>query len=147
MRIDLPSSESQKILDFCEWVFSDLPDDYAELMDTIAKSKKGLTIEVDPLKVDRTRHQENYYRKWCREFANFCGMTPDEVHEEILCESFGSAYVNTAFGPRRRPMKRSCDTELADYSHLIDTLIRVAAEMGFDIPPPKRTVEVHDEQD
>ena len=73
--------------------------------------------------------EENYYRKWCRDFATFCGMTPDEMHDELLCQTFGS-------GVRRRPVKRSSKAARTDYSELVETLCRVAAETGYYIPPP-----------
>jgi hypothetical protein len=36
---------------------------------------------------------------------------------------------------RRRPAKRSGDASRGDYSDLIETLCRVAAEIGYYIPP------------
>ena len=95
-------------------------------------------------KVSRTRPQEGYYRKWCREFAEFCGMTPDEMHNEMLYQAFGTIEVETKFGWRKRPNKRSRTTTKEEFSTLIDTLIRTAAEMGFAIPPAHKVD--HDEE-
>ena len=64
------------------------------------------------------------------------GLTPDEMHNELLCQCYGSEEVDTKFGIVRRPVKRSNDATRGDYSELIETLCRVAAEMGFDVPPP-----------
>ena len=71
-----------------------------------------------------------------REFGNFCGTTPDETHEEILCHAFGSEDYETRLGTKRRPQKRSWEANRVEYSLLIDTLIRVAADLGFVVPPP-----------
>ena len=89
-------------------------------------------------KVPRSRSQEGYYRKWSRGFAEFCGMTPDEMHNEMLLQTFGTIEVETKFGWRKRPNKRSHNTTKQEFSSLIETLIRTAAEMGFDIPPAHR---------
>jgi hypothetical protein len=45
--------------------------------------------------------------------------------------------VETRFGEVRRPRKRSNGTNKITYSELIDCLVRTAADMGFDVPPPK----------
>ena len=58
------------------------------------------------------------------------------MHNELLCQCYGSEEINTKFGAVRRPVKRSNDTSRGDYSELIETLCRVAAEMGYDVPPP-----------
>jgi hypothetical protein len=95
-------------------------------------------------KVPRSRSQEGYYRKWSRGFGEFCGMTPDEMHNELLLQAFGTIEVETKFGWKKRPNKRSGNTTKEEFSVLIDTLIRTAAEMGFDIPPAHRAD--HDEE-
>jgi hypothetical protein len=96
----------------------------------------GIELEASERKPTRSRPQENYYRKWQREFAEWCGLTPDEMHHEMLCKAFGSETFETKFGEKRRPLKRSARTTIAEYSTLIETLIWTAAELGFAIPPP-----------
>lgn len=136
MEINLPKRDPQRIVSLAQWVVTETPFAADEFTSVLAGAKDGLCIEVKPLEYKHTRQQENYYRKWCRQFADYCGMTPDEMHEEILCQSYGSEEVATKFGVRRRPLKRSHDAKRGDYSHLIDTLTRVAAEMGYSVPPP-----------
>ena len=97
----------------------------------------GITVTISKTKQERSRQQERYYRKWSREFAKFCGMTPDELHDELLCRAFGSEEISTKFGIKRRPLRRSGDTNRSKYSELIDILIMTAAEMGFAVPAPK----------
>jgi hypothetical protein len=97
---------------------------------------RGMTIEVKPQSA-RSRPQENYYRKWVREFGKHCGLTPSEMHDEILCIHFGIEETETPFGIKRRPAKRSKNSTRDEYTELVNTLIRVAAEMQFDIPEPK----------
>ena len=62
-------------------------------------------------------------------------MTPDEMHEELLCECFGSTEHATKFGIKRRPAKRSSDLSREEYGQLVETLCRVAAEIGYYVPP------------
>tara|TARA_R100001369_G_scaffold79586_1_gene109648 strand:+ start:39 stop:524 length:486 start_codon:yes stop_codon:yes gene_type:complete len=95
-------------------------------------------------KSPRSRTQEGYYRKWSRAFGEFCGMTPDEMHNEILFQTFGTIEIETRFGWKKRPNKRSGNTTKQEFGNLIETLIRTAAEMGFNVPPPDR--EHHDEK-
>ena len=64
-------------------------------------------------------------------------MTHDELHEELLCRSYGSEDISTKFGIIRRPIKRSRETTQSKYSELIDQLILTAAEMGFAVPDPE----------
>jgi hypothetical protein len=139
-RIQIPASNSRAIIDLSLLLNREFPLLRDELTAVLSQSKHGITVAVEPLEYDHTREQENYYRKWCREFGNHCGMTPDEMHDEILCITFGSEEVPTKFGIRRRPLKRSRNAKISGYSAMIDTLIRVAAEMGFSIPPPVREI-------
>ena len=108
-----------------------------EIVNLTAEMSVGATLELRPLKTNRTRPQENYYRVWSREFAKHVGLTPDEMHDEILCIHFGSEEIDTPFGMKRRPLQRSSISSKTEYMELIETLVRVAAEMGFDIPDPK----------
>jgi len=101
-----------------------------------SESSIGLQIDVSVKKKGRSRPQENYYRKWCGKFASFCGMTPDEMHEEMLFQTFGSEEVETKMGIRKRPIKRSGETNSSTYSELIETLVRVSSELGFVVPLP-----------
>jgi|TARA_R110000824_G_scaffold123219_1_gene280840 hypothetical protein len=136
-------SEPEKIKSFLAQLISecDNQQDFSEVFSIereIHKSKSsvGLQIDVSVKKKERSRPQENYYRKWCGRFANFCGMTPDEMHEEMLCQTFGSEEVDTKMGIRRRPIKRSSGTNTSTYAELIETLVRVSSELGFVVPLP-----------
>lgn len=123
-----------KLLFFLRDIF---PARLQEIVDLAADMSYGMTIELKPQKTNRSRPQENYYRKWAREFGKHVGLTPNELHEEILCIHFGSEEVETPFGIKRRPIQRSNDSDRDEYTELIGTLIRVAAEMDFTIPEPR----------
>ena len=108
-----------------------------EITDLAADMSYGMTIDLKPQKTNRSRPQENYYRKWSRDFGKHVGLTPNEMHEEILCLHFGSQDVETPFGIKRRPIQRSNTSNREEYTELIQTLVRVAAEMDFVIPEPR----------
>jgi len=135
MLIPIPRSKSLELINTFQYLSSAFPDKLKELVDVNKRAAEGVIIEIKPMRASRTRPQENYYRKWCAEFARFCGMTPDEMHEELLCQCYGSTEHATKFGIRRRPAKRSNDVDKPDYSELIETLCRIAAEVGFYVPP------------
>jgi hypothetical protein len=99
--------------------------------------EKGVIFSIEPVRDERTKSQERYYRKWARELGKFTGNTPDEIHEIMLCKSYGSKRVVTRYGVMTRPIQRSSDQSKSSYADLIETLIRESAEMGFIIPPPK----------
>ena len=109
-----------------------------EIMQLFLGYKKGVSLEVKPIRQGRSRSQEGYYRKWCGSFADHCGLTPDEMHEEMLCVAFGSEEVPTRFGVMRRPLSRSGETNSSTYSRLIDVLIDTAADIGFKVPPSRK---------
>lgn len=113
-----------------------LPSRTEEITNLAADMSYGMTLELKPQKTNRSRPQENYYRKWSREFGKHVGLTPNEMHEEILCIHFGSEDIDTPFGVKRRPTQRSTQSNREQYTDLIETLIRVAAEMEFNIPEP-----------
>ena len=113
-----------------------LPSRTEEITNLAADMSYGMTLELKPQKTNRSRPQENYYRKWSREFGKHVGLTPNEMHEEILCIHFGSEDIDTPFGVKRRPTQRRTQSNREQYTDLIETLIRVAAEMEFNIPEP-----------
>lgn len=114
----------------------------APILEVSEAAKHGITLEVRPYEPSRSRQQEKYYRKWAGEFGRFTGNTPDEIHEIMLGTCYGSDEVETKFGPVMRPRKRSAEASRMEYSELIETLIRVAGEMGFVVPPAQTPLQV-----
>ncbi len=143
MQLDIPKDETHRLTLFMDAVRHEFPEITRALNEVAHRAKNGVTIEIRPLVYKRTRPQENYYRKWCREFADFCGSSPDKMHNDLLCECFGSEWLLPKFGaPIQVPEMRSEDSMREEYSTLIETLIRVAAELGFMVPPPIKTEEM-----
>jgi len=117
------------------------PQDIEEMAAMLKKCDKGLSVEINRHRDSRSRRQEGYYRKWVRSFGEFVGLTEGEMHEEILCQTFGETIVDTKFGKKRRPKQRSADTNTETYGRLIEKLFVLAGGMGFSIPPPARSMD------
>ena len=140
VEITIPAEDSQRILRLLTALGHEFADVKQGLLQVAGEAREGITLTIAPVVHPHTHKQRAYYWKWLKEFGQFCGTTPDETHEEILCQTYGSEYLETRFGIKRRPQKRSSEATRPEYSLLIDTLIRVAAELGFQIPPPLRAV-------
>lgn len=107
------------------------------LMEVVREARAGVRLSLEALQHAQTNPQRGYYHMWKNAFADFCGTTPDEMHEHLLCEAYGSETHHTKIGLMKRPLQRSSEANRVEYSLLIDTLIRVAADMGFAVPPPQ----------
>lgn len=141
MQIDIPKDEAHRVIEFLTLTAHQFPEMTRGLLEVSHEAKNGITIEIRPFVHGQTSPQRGYYHKWKNEFAEHCGMTPDEMHEEILCQAYGSEVHETRMGRRIRPVKRSSQANRVEYSVLIDTLIRVAANMDFIVPPPQREAD------
>ena len=138
MEIRIPKEESDKLVAVLSTLTSYWPEKKDSLHNFVRDCKDGIDLSLSPLVWERTRPQEKYYRKWAREFGKYCGMTEGEIHEELLCLCYGCEIVETKFGIRRRPVRRSSETNRVTYGELIDCLVQTASEMDFDIPLPSK---------
>jgi len=136
--IKLAVKENKGVVDILLTLSNLFPDQSLSLMNLCLKSKRGILLEIKGITKSRSAMQERYYRKWCGEFARFVGMTHDEMHDEILCRTFGSEHVKTAMGEVRRPTKRSSEVGVVEYSAIIEMLIFTAAELDFRVPPAEK---------
>ena len=78
MKIFLSNVHDQERLNKLLFFLSEnFPTRSDELREVTADMSRGMTIEVKPQSA-RSRPQENYYRKWVREFGKHCGLTPSD---------------------------------------------------------------------
>jgi len=103
-----------------------------ELRQLCNGAKSGIQVDLTRIK-DYTRSQENFYRQKSREFADWTGLTEEELHDEILRRTFGSIEVETKLGRRQRPAKTSKDLDKTQFNQLIDTLISTATKLKFSL--------------
>lgn len=141
MRIDFKAEFIDRAMPVLLALKKARPSQVDELDRVLKQSRHGVTIELRPFEFKQTDEQRGYYHMWKNAFAQYTGNTPDEMHEHLLCEAYGSEVRRTGLGLVRRPLQRSSKANRTDYSFLIDTLIRVAADMGFVVPPPVRKME------
>ena len=104
----------------------------------VPESLRGRPIEVHikPLVLAHTSEQQGLYRSLLHEYGKELGYSAKEsdliLHESILCETFG-ILKSLVFRGRisNIPCKRSGKLSIEDYSLLIETLMRLAAEDGI----------------
>ena len=108
-------TERELMLSLQEFVAAVEVDRSNDLMEMLKTATHGVTVSISKVKKNHTRSQENYYRKWCNQFAKHCGMTPDEMHNELLCICYGSEEIETKFGVMRRPLQRSSSADTREY--------------------------------
>jgi hypothetical protein len=95
----------------------------------------GITVSVKRNKPKHTNEQQGYYWLCLNIFAKFYGAGPDEMHNVILSEAFGSNMIQTPSGEHyKMPKQRSSMLNVGDYSALIETLHRCAAFNGCSLP-------------
>lgn len=139
MEIRILKHDSAGIMGLLMAISQQFPEHTNDLLQLTRSVKDGLSVEIRPIKINHSRDQENYYRKWCREFGIFTGDTPDEMHAHIMRETFGTVMVTTGTGMKVRANREtSSSLSVEEYAELIETLIRVAANFGFVVPPPIR---------
>jgi hypothetical protein len=107
----------------------------AELLENI--DERGVEIRITKAKRKHTSEQQGYYWLCIGIFAKSYGCGPDEMHEVILMEAFGSREVKTPNTSYKVPTTRSSKLDVAAYSELIETLMRCAAFNGCVLPDPQ----------
>lgn len=85
---------------------------------------------------NKTREQRGYFHVVCTEIGLQMGLTMGQVKEAVKVEQFGYEEFK-AFGKWYRTVQSSEDAERDDYSRLIDTAIRWAAEGGVTVSDPR----------
>lgn len=92
-----------------------------------------------------TDSQRGYYWRSLELFGDWLGMSRGEtkrsLHNAVLCEAYGIER-EMAIGGKifQIPKERSAGQNRENYSLLIDTLVQIAADMGYQIPPAKVAV-------
>lgn len=64
-------------------------------------------------------------------FGRELGYSPEEMHEVLLAEIYGTKIIEFRGKKREVPNKRTHDMKKKEFSEHIDHCIRIAAEMGI----------------
>lgn len=102
----------------------------------------GYQLTLEQIKPKQTDSQRGMYWASLHEFGKHLGYDAREteaiLHNHILCCAYGVKETREIGGSRIEiPNERSSKQNREDYAHLIDTLMRVAAEEGFYIEPSR----------
>jgi hypothetical protein len=103
---------------------------------------KRYTITVAEYKKSRTLDQNAYWWKViATPMAQFCGYTPDEMHEELCGQFFGWKTVEFRGHKREKPRRTTTTPdmlEVAAFTQLIEWGHQMAAEMGIVLPQERQ---------
>lgn len=111
----------------------------AQLIDGLDLGKPW-SVDVKPYR--KVRSLEQNARLWLLHTAaaNFTGHTPEEMHEEALCQHYGYREVRMPTGwIKRMPLKRSSQRDTAEFSKFMEaTEAWYATEFGVILPDSYR---------
>jgi len=105
----------------------------------------GADVRITPIKSKHTDEQRGYYWlsiEWWLMKTGYSAAEAqamkDRVHYEVICcETFGvEKIINFRGVAKRIPKQSSSKLNREDYTKLIDTMLRLAAEDGVVIPEP-----------
>lgn len=98
---------------------------------------KDWVIKVLPLKRDKTTEQRAWFHTLCKMFGDEVGHSQDEIKQICKAECFGVETVTVA-GVTVEVVKSSELAKRDEYSQLIETCYRLAAQAGVILPNPDR---------
>lgn len=98
--------------------------------------KKVCPTCLRPLFRNKSQQQRNFFHAVCTDIGEQMGLTMGQVKEAVKQEEFGFEEFK-AFGRWYRTVQSSEDADRENYSKLIDTAIRWAAEGGVIVKDPR----------
>ena len=94
---------------------------------------KKYRITVEDYKENKTDEQRAFFHVLCKFFSDDTGYTPEEIKQLCKVELMGTTMVNLA-GREIEVVKSSETLKKQEYSELIETCYRLAAEAGVVLP-------------
>jgi len=103
----------------------------------------GFRFLFESVKAHQSDSQRHYYWMCLKLWGDSIGFSAREseeiLHRAVLCEAFGVKETRMVRGSTIEiPNQRSSRLSREDYSLLIETMIRMAAENGFVVPSAER---------
>jgi hypothetical protein len=94
-------------------------------------------VIIQPHEDDQTAQQRGYFHVLIKILATEIGDSPDSVKMDIKRETFGSDIVTSKItGKEQEVIKSSAKAKKDEYSQLIETTLRIAANFGIVLPAP-----------
>ena len=136
MKLKLSTAMSRVVLAELSKV---LPEGYRQAMRDLWSAPLGVSLELSAIKAKQTDEQRGYFHLCCRLVGEHLGYTPDEIKNITKRAAFGAEVHHGPLGDVER-VKSSALANRDEYSVLIQTLHRLAAEQGYSCPEPERKV-------
>lgn len=103
----------------------------SSLSNLLIKPEDDLQLTVGPARKEKTTAQRKLFHALCKEAGDHIGLTKGQVKEIVKEEHFGRDEVKTPDGKVHSVLQSSEEADRPDYSDLIETLLRWAAENGI----------------
>jgi hypothetical protein len=99
--------------------------------------KKEFDVTIKPHKRAKTSSQRNWFHKLCSIFGDEMGLTQGQVKDIAKAQILGWKHVVIRGVDIVVPDGSSEELSRLEYSELIESLYRVAAESGVALPSPE----------
>lgn len=104
------------------------------LANLLVKPDDDLQLVVGPARKEKTHTQRKLFHALCTEAGRELGYTPGQVKEIVKREHFGTETLTDRQGRVYRDVVQSSEeADRTEYSDLIETLLRWAAENGVPL--------------
>lgn len=100
------------------------------------RGEDNLEVIIRPHKDDQTAEQRGFFHVLVGLIAGELGYSPGDMKQVIKAECWGTHPV-TVRGITVEVIKSSAKADKDEYSRLIETAYRVAAECGIELPNPR----------
>lgn len=112
----------------------------SQLANLLVTPEDDLELVIGPARKEKTHSQRKLFHKLCAEFGRHIGETPGRAKIIVKEEHFGADMVTLPSGKSYTVTQSSEEADRPEYSELIETLLRLAAENGvlLDVDRAKR---------
>ena len=97
--------------------------------------EENLEVIIQEHKENKTQEQRNFFHLLCKILGDEIGYSQSEIKEVVKIEALGLKSVKVG-DSIYSVTKSSEEAKKDEYSHLIDTLYRISAELGVNLPNP-----------
>lgn len=103
------------------------------LSNLLVKPEDDFQLTIGPARKEKSSAQRKLFHALCKEAGDELGYTKGQVKEIVKREHFGTETITARNGKRYEVVQSSEEADREDYSALIETLLRWAAENGVPL--------------
>tara|TARA_Y100001951_G_C11250109_1_gene245813 strand:- start:13 stop:399 length:387 start_codon:yes stop_codon:yes gene_type:complete len=96
-----------------------------------------IEIIIRPYKKSRSQEQNDTFHMWCGSIAEHTGHLKEEIKEYLVESAFGLEEYTNIKGETRNRVRQTSSMSVGEMSHLLEVAMRLAREIGADIPEIK----------